>query len=640
MVDSEGKPTLIDFGASRAALAGRSTTFTSIFTPGYAAAEQFAAKKLGPWTDIYGLAATLYHAIAGKSPPSAIERVFTDECQPLVELQPAGYSLGFLESIDAGLAVSSADRPQSVGEWRRMLASSLDATRIARSPGRLARAASRTRRARVSLGAPTIGLAAAVGVALLGAVGYFVFSSNAPVAPTVSTAALLSAEQLEQALAERRKADAHTADMARREDEARQKAQAEAEAKRQADEALEQTRQARQQAEQELAELNARLEAQRRDNSDQASRAAAEAAQRKAEQDAAALAEAEQRAVQKAAADAEAKRQADEALAKAEAERQRAEQEARQKAEAEQAALRQASEDAQRKAADAESVKQAERERLKAEAERAKAETERQKAEAEAKAKAEAETAEKALRLEQADRQRLQVALTSLGFDTRGSDGVFGPRSREMVAGWQKKAGVPATGFLTAAQRDQLLRNGAYAIARWDDEQKKVEEQKKAEEEKKKLEAMQAATLNQPGSAASTPPASGPAVPAVAAAGPAALPSPDGLWRGTYGCNVPIGSGGSVNPITMDFEIRLVSGSGTWTSAGPTAANGNTFSIHVSVSSPKATVARHHAAAGGGPGLGTPASIMGQYDGYMIRAVGWERAHNNQRECTVTLRRA
>src|SRR5262245_18783929 len=107
MIDMQGKPTLIDFGASRAALAGRSMTFTAIFTPGYAAVEQFASTKLGPSADIYGLAATLYHAIAGHAPPSAIERMIKDDYQPLTELQPAGYSLGFLESIDAALSVSA-----------------------------------------------------------------------------------------------------------------------------------------------------------------------------------------------------------------------------------------------------------------------------------------------------------------------------------------------------------------------------------------------------------------------------------------------------------------------------------------------------------------------------------------------------
>jgi serine/threonine protein kinase len=39
LLDEEGKPILIDFGASRASLADRTATMTAIFTPGYAAAE-------------------------------------------------------------------------------------------------------------------------------------------------------------------------------------------------------------------------------------------------------------------------------------------------------------------------------------------------------------------------------------------------------------------------------------------------------------------------------------------------------------------------------------------------------------------------------------------------------------------------
>ena len=52
-----------------------------------------------------------------------------------------------------------------------------------------------------------------------------------------------------------------------------------------------------------------------------------------------------------------------------------------------------------------------------------------------------------ALRLSVNDRQHLQVALTSLGFDTRGNDGAFGPRPRQMIAGWQKAHNQSATGF-------------------------------------------------------------------------------------------------------------------------------------------------------------------------------------------------
>ncbi len=121
LLDAQGNPTLIDFGASRAAMAGRTTALTAIFTPGYAAPEQFTSAKQGTWTDIYGLAATLYHAITGAAPPSAFDRLVEDTRRPLGELKPAGFAPELLAGIDAGLALRAADRPQSITDWRGLL---------------------------------------------------------------------------------------------------------------------------------------------------------------------------------------------------------------------------------------------------------------------------------------------------------------------------------------------------------------------------------------------------------------------------------------------------------------------------------------------------------------------------------------
>src|SRR5215471_15299392 len=123
LLDAAGNPTLIDFGASRAAMAGRSTLLTAIFTPGYAAAEQMTSAKQGPWTDIYGLSATLYHAITGKVPPTAFDRMLDDAYEPLAKLMPAGFAPGLLIGIDAGLAIRATDRPQSIAGWRPILGS-------------------------------------------------------------------------------------------------------------------------------------------------------------------------------------------------------------------------------------------------------------------------------------------------------------------------------------------------------------------------------------------------------------------------------------------------------------------------------------------------------------------------------------
>ncbi|MCC8431119.1 protein kinase [Reyranella aquatilis] len=121
LLDAAGNPTLIDFGASRAAMVGRTAAMTAIFTPGYAAAEQMTSAKQGPWTDIYGLAATIYHAIAGKAPPNAFDRMLDDSYEPLAKIAPPGFSSGLLAGIDAGLTVTARDRPQSIAGWRPIL---------------------------------------------------------------------------------------------------------------------------------------------------------------------------------------------------------------------------------------------------------------------------------------------------------------------------------------------------------------------------------------------------------------------------------------------------------------------------------------------------------------------------------------
>src|SRR5262249_48032696 len=96
MLSSDDSPTLIDFGASRAAVAGRTKEMTAIFTPGFAAPEQSSAGKQGPWTDIYGLAATLYACVRGEPPPSAMERLLDGDSGSVMQVASEGYELNLL----------------------------------------------------------------------------------------------------------------------------------------------------------------------------------------------------------------------------------------------------------------------------------------------------------------------------------------------------------------------------------------------------------------------------------------------------------------------------------------------------------------------------------------------------------------
>jgi serine/threonine protein kinase len=186
MLDAKSSPTLIDFGASRAPTVGSIAAMTAIFTPGYAAAEQFTSAKQGPWTDIYGLCATLYHAIIGRPPPSAFDRMVDDIYEPLARLRPAGFSPAFLAAIDAGLKLRATDRPQSIAEWRAMLGRPSMPDRPA---------ASLSPEPRRGLGL-WMGLAAAAILALVGG-GYY-FAVSRPSAPAMAAAPAVSAEIVAQ----------------------------------------------------------------------------------------------------------------------------------------------------------------------------------------------------------------------------------------------------------------------------------------------------------------------------------------------------------------------------------------------------------------------------------------------------------
>src|SRR5262249_16772832 len=121
LIQEDGQPTLIDFGASRVALQGRTQAMTAVYTPGYAAFEQFTTAKQGPWTDIYAIGATLYHCVAGAPPPTARHRMMEETVAPAGDVGRGRYAPSLLAAIDAALRLKAADRPQSIGEWRRLL---------------------------------------------------------------------------------------------------------------------------------------------------------------------------------------------------------------------------------------------------------------------------------------------------------------------------------------------------------------------------------------------------------------------------------------------------------------------------------------------------------------------------------------
>mgnify|MGYP001463936543 CR=1 FL=1 len=120
IVRKNGAPVLIDFGSARGEIAAHSKTVSALVKPGYSPYEQYAetSRQQGPWTDIYALGATLYHAVTGKRAPDAPSRMVHDEIVPARDAALSSYRPGFLNAIDRALSLEIKDRPQSVAAWR------------------------------------------------------------------------------------------------------------------------------------------------------------------------------------------------------------------------------------------------------------------------------------------------------------------------------------------------------------------------------------------------------------------------------------------------------------------------------------------------------------------------------------------
>jgi serine/threonine protein kinase len=118
-----GPPLLLDFGAARQALNNQTQALTKMVTPGYAPLEQYhSVDKQGPWSDIYGLGATMLHCLSGAPPPSATERIAAiydsqaDPVDSVFEIVERNYSQRLNDLVKWMIKPNPKDRPQTTAE--------------------------------------------------------------------------------------------------------------------------------------------------------------------------------------------------------------------------------------------------------------------------------------------------------------------------------------------------------------------------------------------------------------------------------------------------------------------------------------------------------------------------------------------
>jgi len=126
----DGQIILLDFGLAKGnpTDANHQTAAQSIFgySRNYASLEQIQGTGTDPRSDIYSLAATLYHLVTGKPPADALTRVMmvlNEEADPLIPAASvdAQVTESLSNVLQQSMSLNANLRPQSTNEMRDML---------------------------------------------------------------------------------------------------------------------------------------------------------------------------------------------------------------------------------------------------------------------------------------------------------------------------------------------------------------------------------------------------------------------------------------------------------------------------------------------------------------------------------------
>lgn len=118
MLDSDGSIKVIDFGATKKLNNRTAQVYFGKF--GYAPLEQMVGEGQGPWTDVYGICATMYCMITGDIPTDAFRRSMNEPLTPITDYN-IQIDQRIADAIMKGMNMQCADRQQDMGQLRRSL---------------------------------------------------------------------------------------------------------------------------------------------------------------------------------------------------------------------------------------------------------------------------------------------------------------------------------------------------------------------------------------------------------------------------------------------------------------------------------------------------------------------------------------
>lgn len=117
MVTPEGKAKLLDFGTVKSFASGGSYTENPTVKRGFSPLEQYSSDgRLGQWTDVYSMCATMYYLLTGTTVPEPVDRLDRGSNEMAERLRGSDVPDSVLPVLLKGLEVQPQDRLQSMEE--------------------------------------------------------------------------------------------------------------------------------------------------------------------------------------------------------------------------------------------------------------------------------------------------------------------------------------------------------------------------------------------------------------------------------------------------------------------------------------------------------------------------------------------
>ena len=124
-LSKQGRPMVLSFNTTYLYLSGKMNGQQNRQLPGFSPPEQYTPNgKHGPWSDVYGCAATIFTMLTGEVLPDAQQRLMGDSTEAIIR-NSRDLPEGLKEHLISALSLNTNKRPQSIEAFSNRLAESL-----------------------------------------------------------------------------------------------------------------------------------------------------------------------------------------------------------------------------------------------------------------------------------------------------------------------------------------------------------------------------------------------------------------------------------------------------------------------------------------------------------------------------------